>query len=94
MPKETKTIDVTNMPETLKIAEDVSATKEPRILRRDGQDLAVIMPVRKRPTPPSRAKPVTKDDPVFGLIGIGRSEVGDISENKHKYLAEAHRKHR
>src|ERR1700730_1815404 len=38
-----------------------------------------------------RGKPITADDPLFRLIGIGRSEgAGDVSANKHKYLAEAY----
>jgi excisionase family DNA binding protein len=38
-----------------------------------------------------RGKPITADDPLFRLIGIGSSDgSGDISANKHKYLAEAY----
>src|SRR3990172_4171341 len=33
----------------------------------------------------------TKEDPLWRLVGIGHSEgPGDVSENKHKYLAEAY----
>jgi len=90
--KELRHVDISNMPELLKLAEEVGASKEPRVLRRDDEDLAVLMPVRKHPTPPSRAKPLTKDDPLFGLIGIGRSDVGYISANKHEFLAQAYSK--
>ena len=91
MAKESKTIDVSNMPEALKIAEEVSATNEPRILRRNSEELAVVMPLRRGRRPSPRGKAFTKDDPLMGLVGIGRSGVGDISENKHKYLAEAYK---
>ena len=87
MVRQPKAIDVTNMPETLRIAEEVRATNEPQLLRRDSEDLAIVMPVNRRQR---KGKVMTKDDPLFGLIGIGRSGKGDISENKHKYLAEAY----
>ena|SRR5437762_11961845 len=36
-------------------------------------------------------KPIAADDPLSRLIGIGRSDgPGDISANKHRYLAEAY----
>lgn len=55
-----------------------------------------------RPTKPRAAKSprssrprktgiVTMDDPIWNLVGMGSSTgPGDISENKHKYLAEAY----
>ena len=42
----------------------------------------------RRPSP--RGKTFTKDDPLMSLVGIGRSGLSDVSENKHKYLAEAY----
>ena len=33
------------MPELLRIAEEVRITQQPRILRRDSEDLAILMPV-------------------------------------------------
>ena len=39
-----------------------------------------------------RSKVFTMDDPLWGLVGIGKSDgPGDISENKHHYLAEAYK---
>jgi len=33
----------------------------------------------------------SKDDPLWNIVGIGRSDgPGDVSENKYKYLAEAY----
>jgi hypothetical protein len=39
-----KPIDISNDPELLKLAEEVHTTHEPHILRRDDEDLAVLMP--------------------------------------------------
>ena len=38
-------IDITNMPELVKIAEEVDATKTPRELRRENKPVALITPV-------------------------------------------------
>jgi hypothetical protein len=45
-------------PELLKLAEEVHTTHEPRILRRDGEDLVVFMPV----TPKRKRKGKTEKD--------------------------------
>src|SRR6266516_381108 len=38
-------IDISNLPDLLRIAEEVQTTKTPRILKRDREPLAVSMPV-------------------------------------------------
>lgn len=38
-------IDISNMPELVRIAEEVDATKTPRELKRENKTVAVIMPV-------------------------------------------------
>jgi hypothetical protein len=48
MPRETISIDVSHMPELLRIAEEVEASGEPRILKRDGEVLAVVTPIISR----------------------------------------------
>jgi hypothetical protein len=48
MATEVKAIDVSNVPELLKLAEEVRTSGEPRLLRRDGEDLAILRPARKR----------------------------------------------
>ena len=40
-----KVIDVSDAPELLRLAEEVHSTHEPRILQRDGEDLALLVPV-------------------------------------------------
>jgi hypothetical protein len=95
MTRQSAPIDISNMPELLKLVEGLGPDQEGRVLRRDGQDVAVLIPLRRRSTPPSKAKPVTADDPIFKLVGAGRSGIpGGISERKHEYLAEAKRQRR
>ena len=49
-------IDITNMPDLVRIAEEVEATKTPRELVRENKPLAVIMPARKAPAKKKGAK--------------------------------------
>jgi hypothetical protein len=48
MARQTRQIDVTDAPDLLRLAEQVEATQEPTVLQRNGQDIAVLRPVRKR----------------------------------------------
>src|SRR5207248_10839066 len=50
-------IDITNMPDLVRIAEEVEATKTPRELKRENKTVAVIMPARKAPAKKKGAKP-------------------------------------
>ena len=53
-------IDITNIPELVKIAEEVEATKTPRELKRENKTVAVIMPAKK--APPRKKREKTKAD--------------------------------
>jgi hypothetical protein len=48
MVKETKHLDITHTPELLRLAEEVHASREPCVLRRASEDLAMVVPVRKK----------------------------------------------
>ncbi len=92
MAKKRRPIDVTDILDLLRIAEEVGTTGEPRILTRDDKELAVLTPARRRSPKTGRKTGIlTKDDALFKLVGIGRSKLPvDISANKHKYLGEAY----
>ncbi|MBI4320726.1 MAG: hypothetical protein HY675_19720 [Chloroflexi bacterium] len=85
--KKIQPINVGGIPELLRIAQEVHASGHPRLLRKDNEDLAVVVPAPSRRRFPSRAKAVTEDDALFRLIGIGETDVpGGISARKHEYL--------
>jgi hypothetical protein len=50
MAREQSPIDISGIPELLAIVEDVQATRRPRVLRRDSQDVAVVVPVPVKAT--------------------------------------------
>ena len=75
-------------------AGQMAAVRVGRSIRIPKESLdAFVKPFQPKPgklSSRTRGKASTKDDPLMGLVGIGRSGVGDISENKHEYLAEAY----
>ncbi len=90
MRKELKTIEISHIPELVRIAERVHTTGEPRVLRRKRENLAILRPVRRSKRASSHGKPFTSEDALWNIVGIGRSGFTDVSENKYKYLAEAY----
>ena len=85
MGRDLKAIDVSDQPELLRLAEEVHTSGEARLLRRASQELAVLLPTTPRPRSPSRARPLTRDDALFRLIGIGSSDVpGGVAGRTHE----------
>ena len=94
MAKEPKRIDISSIPELLSLVQEVRRTNEPRILQEESEDLAILSPALPKKRTKTKAKPVTRDDALFRLIGIGKSGIpGGISGKKHEYLARAYRPH-
>jgi hypothetical protein len=82
-------IDIREIPELARLVDEVRTSRRPRRIVRDGEDLAVLRPARRQANP-RRRRVLTKDDPLFDFVAIGRSAgPGDVSANKHHYLAEA-----
>lgn len=91
MAKELKRIDISAVPELLSIAEEVRRTNEPRILKQDSEDVAIITPIKSAAKRGVKGKPTSADDPLWNIVGMARSKgPGDVSENVDKYLAEAY----
>jgi len=45
MAKEMRSIDISGVPDLVKIAEEVRMTGKPRILRRNGEEMAMVIPI-------------------------------------------------
>jgi hypothetical protein len=48
MAEHAKSIDISNNPELLRLAEEVRSTNEPRVLIRNSEEIAVVVPVVAR----------------------------------------------
>lgn len=55
-----KSIDISDVPDVLRLAEEVRRIGEPRILRGDGEDLAMVVPLPRAKNPPFK-KPTAAD---------------------------------
>jgi hypothetical protein len=95
MAKELESLDVTDSPELLQLAQEVAQTGVGRVLRTADGELAVLKPVPKsRRSSRGAGRPLTRDDALFSLVGIGSSGApSDASERKHDILAKAYRLH-
>lgn len=75
MAEHPESIDFGDVPEILRLAEEVRRAGEPRVLRRDGEDLAVVVPLPATGNPGSSNRPQQTwkrfdRPPVAGLILI------------------------
>ena len=90
--KEPKRIDISNIPELLSIAQEVRSTNESAVLQQESEDLALLSPILPKKRSQTKAQPVTSDDALFRLIGLGKSGIpGGVSGKRHEYLARAYR---
>jgi antitoxin (DNA-binding transcriptional repressor) of toxin-antitoxin stability system len=84
-------LDIRTIPQLREVVDEVRRTGRPVAIQEDGEEIARIAPARPpRRRRALRGKPITADDPIWKIVGMGRSEgPGDVSENKYKYLVEA-----
>ena len=85
--------DVTNAPELRRLAEEVQASKKPRVLSRDNEDLVIVQPVapkRADGKTAKRGRGLTREDSLWNIAGIGHSGLHDVAIDHDKYLADAY----
>lgn len=84
-------VDIASKPDLARLVDEVSAVQKPLPLQRQGKVVALLVPAKPARRPRNRGKVVSADDTIWNIIGMGRSGgLGDVSENKHKYLADAY----
>ncbi len=66
MKKELKAIEISNMPEVLRIVNEVRKTRTPRVLSRRKKPLAILRPIEKK-----RKRTKSKDDYEAFLASAG-----------------------
>jgi hypothetical protein len=72
-------IDITNMPDLVRIAEEVEATNKPRVLKRDNTPLAILTPVKKKQSDQARSKAVKE---ALALAGAWKDLPSDRMEEE------------
>ena len=85
MARDIRAIEITKTMDLLKLAEEVRTRKEPYLLRRDSEDIAVLMPVK--PAKKARRKtPTAEDIAAFEEAAGGWSDVDTdrfLADNAH-----------
>ncbi len=72
-------IDIANMPELVRIAEEVEATNKPRVLKRDNTPLAILTPVKKKQSDQARSKAIKE---ALALTGAWKDLPSDRMEEE------------
>ncbi len=72
-------IDITNMPDLVRIAEEVEATNQPRVLKRDNTPIAILTPVTKKQ--PAKAKQQAIEE-TLALAGAWKDLPADQMEEE------------
>ena len=72
-------IDITNMPDLVRIAEEVEATNKPRVLKRDNTPIAILTPVKKNHANQAKSKAVQE---ALALAGAWRDLPSDQMEEE------------
>ncbi len=85
--------DVSDIPELMRIVQEVEKTKQPCVLEQDGKDLAVVMPINRIKKSRVKGKPLSKNDSFSKLIGSAIEAEPTDASKKHEYLAEAFTHH-
>jgi hypothetical protein len=62
-------IDITNIPELVRIAEEVEATKKPRVLKRDNTPIAMLTPVTKKQSTQAKQQAIKETLALAGAWG-------------------------
>jgi hypothetical protein len=74
MAEHAEPIDVSDASELLELAEEVHRSRTPRILRHDGEDLAMVVPLARSRTSPLK-KPTAADLEAFRSAAGGWSDI-------------------
>lgn len=92
MPKQLKHIDITHKLELLQLVEQAQSAHQPLVLSKGSEDVAILHPVKRSTKRVTAGRVLTREDPLFSLVGIGQSNIpGGVSGKKHDYLLEAYR---
>lgn len=92
MSKQLKHIDITHKVELLQLVEQAQSAHQPLVLSKGSEDVAILRPVKRSTKRVTAGRVLTREDPLFSLVGIGQSNIpSGVSGKKHDYLLETYR---
>ena len=80
MTRELTSIDISHVPDLLRIVEEVADSGKPRLLRRDNEDVAILMPIKSATLPRLRPRKKTEADYEAFLSSAGTWSDVDVDE--------------
>jgi hypothetical protein len=89
-------IDISQGPDLRRLAHTVRESGKRYALQEGAETVAVLGPAPKKHhrsvSPRRRSRVFTKDDPLWGIVGMFKADGGptDVAENVDSYLAEAY----
>src|SRR5438128_1664829 len=84
---EFKSIEISEIPDVLRIAEEVRSTNEPRVLSRNDEAIAVVVPVSAARRPRSKRPGTKADHDAFLAAAGGWKDLIDPEEFKQNIAA-------
>jgi len=70
-------IDITNIPDLVRIAEEVGATNKPRVLKRDNTPIAILIPLNRKQSARAKQKAIKE---TLALAGAWKDLPSDRME--------------
>ena len=81
-------IDASNLPDLLKVAEEVNTTKTPRLIKRNGETLALLLPTGQKTAHPQKRDIWTHYDPQQVKAALRDSKGALQGVNREELLSE------
>ena len=81
-------IDASNFPDLLKVAEEVNTTKTPRLIKRNGATLALLLPTGQKTAHPQKRDIWTHYDPEKVRAALHQSKGALQGVNREELLSE------
>ncbi len=72
-------IDITNIPDLVRIAEEVGATNKPRVLKRDNTPIAILIPLNRKQSARAKQKAIKE---TLALAGAWKDLPSDRMEEE------------
>lgn len=85
------TINISDLPEVVRLTEEAKRSNHPIRLTLGVEEAGTLVPPKPARRSRRQFRPLTEGDPLWNIVGMSdREGPTDVSENKHKYLAEAY----
>lgn len=90
MARDRHSIEISEFPGLADVIDQMQADQIPRSLRRDGEEVALLRPVKPKRKRSPRGRQLTPENALWKLMGSASAAEPTDASKKHEYLAEAY----